>query len=68
MTDIAQKIKNTSQDFEAQAKTSGEHAESKPGSETLNKVKVKQRLFFYRPSNLHKTLNHKKRSSNYNGL
>jgi hypothetical protein len=43
MTDIAKNIKNTSQDFEAKAKTSEEHAEGKPSSETLNKAKVKVR-------------------------
>jgi hypothetical protein len=41
MTDIAKKIKNIGQDSEAKAKTSEDHAEGKPSSETLNKAKVK---------------------------
>lgn len=36
-------IKDASQDFEAKAKTSEDHAEGKPSSETLNKSKVKVR-------------------------
>ena len=43
MTDIAKKIKNIGQDTEAKAKTSEDHAEGKPSSETLNKAKVKVR-------------------------
>jgi hypothetical protein len=43
MTDPAKKIKNASQNFEAKMKTSEEHAEGKPSSETLNKAKVKAR-------------------------
>ena len=43
MTDIAKKIKNIGQDYEAKAKTSEEHAEGKPSSETVNKAKVKVR-------------------------
>ena len=43
MTDIAKKIKNASQDAEAKMKTEEDHAEGKPSSETLNKVKVKIR-------------------------
>ena len=43
MTDIAKKIKNATQDAEAKIKTEKEHAEGKPGSETLNKAKVKVR-------------------------
>ncbi len=41
MTDPAKKLKDASQDAEAKAKTSEEHAEGKPSSETLNKAKVK---------------------------
>ena len=36
-------MKDASQDFEANAKTSEDHAEGKPSSETLNKAKVKVR-------------------------
>ncbi|HKR57386.1 MAG TPA: hypothetical protein VJR67_00775 [Candidatus Nitrosopolaris sp.] len=43
ITDIAKKIKNTTQDAEAKIKTEEEHAEGKPSSETLNKAKVKVR-------------------------
>jgi hypothetical protein len=43
MTDVAKKIKNTSQDSEAKMKTEKDHAEGKPSSETLNKAKVKVR-------------------------
>jgi hypothetical protein len=43
MTDIAKKVKNTSQDFEAKMKTEKDHAEGKPSSETINKAKVKVR-------------------------
>ncbi|MDP9287884.1 MAG: hypothetical protein M3P08_06755 [Thermoproteota archaeon] len=43
MTDIAKKLKNTSQDAEAKMKTEEDHAEGKPSSETLNKAKVKVR-------------------------
>jgi hypothetical protein len=43
MTDIAKKIKNIGQDFEAKTETSKDHAEGKPSSETLNKAKVKVR-------------------------
>lgn len=47
MTDIiddaAKKIKNASQDAEAEAQTAKDHAEGKPSSETLNKAKVKIR-------------------------
>lgn len=43
MTDIAKKIKNISQDYEAKAATSKAHAEGKPSSEKLNKAKVKVR-------------------------
>jgi hypothetical protein len=35
------KVKNASQDAEAKMKTSEDHAEGKPSSETLNKAKVK---------------------------
>ncbi len=41
MTDIAKKLKNTSQDAEAKMKTEEDHVEGKPSSETLNKAKVK---------------------------
>jgi hypothetical protein len=43
MTDIAKKVKNTTQDAEAKMKTEGDHLEGKPSSETLNKAKVKTR-------------------------
>jgi hypothetical protein len=43
MTDIAKKVKNTSQDFEAKMKTEKDHAKGKPSSETINKAKVKVR-------------------------
>jgi hypothetical protein len=43
MTDVAKKLKNESQDFEAKVKTEKDHAEGKPSSETLNKAKVKVR-------------------------
>jgi hypothetical protein len=43
MTDVAKKLKNKSQDFEAKVKTEKDHAEGKPSSETLNKAKVKVR-------------------------
>ena len=43
ITDIAKKIKNIGQNFEAKAKTSNDHAEAKPSSETLNEAKVKVR-------------------------
>ena len=39
----SKKIKDASQDLEAKAKTSEDHAEGKPSSETLNKAKVKVR-------------------------
>ena len=41
MTDSVKKIKDASQDLEAKAKTSEDHTEGKPSSETLNKAKVK---------------------------
>ena len=43
MTDVAKKVKNASQDFEAKMKTEGDHLEGKPSSETLNKAKIKAR-------------------------
>jgi hypothetical protein len=43
MTDVAKKLKNASQDFEAKIKTEEDHLEGKPSSETLNKAKVKAR-------------------------
>ena len=43
LTDIAEKVKNASQDFEAKIKTEGDHLEGKPSSETLNKAKIKAR-------------------------
>lgn len=43
MTDPVKKVKNASQDAEAKMKTSEDHAEGKPSSETLNKAKVKAR-------------------------
>jgi hypothetical protein len=43
MTEIEKKVKNISQDAEAKIKTEKDHAEGKPSSETLNKVKVKVR-------------------------
>jgi len=39
--DAAKKMKNASQDAEAKAETTEDHAEGKPSSETLNKAKVK---------------------------
>ena len=44
MTDVAKKIKNAGQDFEAKMKTEEDHAEGKPSSETLNKAKVKLKM------------------------
>ena len=41
--DIAKKIKNASQDFEAKMRTEADHAKGKPSSETLNKAKIKTR-------------------------
>jgi hypothetical protein len=41
--DVAKKMKNSSQDAEAEAETAKDHAEGKPSSETLNKAKVKIR-------------------------
>jgi hypothetical protein len=43
MTDPVKKIKNASQNAEAKAQTSEDHAEGKPSSETVNKAKVKVR-------------------------
>jgi hypothetical protein len=43
MTDIAKKVKDASQDFEAKIKTEKDHLEGKPSSETLNKAKIKTR-------------------------
>jgi hypothetical protein len=43
MTDPVKKAKNASQDAEAKLKTSEDHAEGKPSSETVNKAKVKAR-------------------------
>lgn len=43
MTDPVKKVKNASQDVEAKAQTSKDHAEGKPSSETVNKAKVKVR-------------------------
>jgi len=45
ITDIAKKIKNTTQDAEAKIKTEEEHAERKPSSSrcSLDKAKVKVR-------------------------
>jgi hypothetical protein len=43
MTDVAKKVKNKTQDFEAKMKTEKEHAEGKPSSETINKARVKVR-------------------------
>jgi hypothetical protein len=43
MTDIAKKVKNKTQDFEAKMRTEKEHAEGKPSSETINKARVKLR-------------------------
>ncbi|HZA69583.1 MAG TPA: hypothetical protein VE548_07765 [Nitrososphaeraceae archaeon] len=43
MTDPVKKVKNASQDAEAKAQTSKDHAEGKPSSETVNKAKVKVR-------------------------
>ena len=37
MTDPVKKIKDASQDAEAKMKTSEDHAEGKPSSETVNK-------------------------------
>ena len=41
--DVAKKMKNTSQDAEAESQTAQDHAEGKPSSEKLNKAKVKIR-------------------------
>jgi hypothetical protein len=41
--DVAKKMKNSSQDVEAEAETAKDHAKGKPSSETLNKAKVKIR-------------------------
>lgn len=44
MTDVnhaVKKMKNTEQDFKAKSETTGDHAEGKPSSETLNKAKTK---------------------------
>jgi cbb3-type cytochrome oxidase cytochrome c subunit len=43
MTDPVKKLKNASQDIEAKAKTSEDHAKGKPSSEAVNKAKVKTR-------------------------
>ena len=43
MTDPVKKVIDASQDAEAKMKTSEDHAEGKPSSETLNKAKVKVR-------------------------
>jgi hypothetical protein len=43
MTDIAKKLKNATQDTEAEIKTEEDHAKGKPSSETINKAKVKLR-------------------------
>ena len=43
MTDVAKKLKDASQDFEAKIKTEEDHLEGKPSSETLNKAKIKAR-------------------------
>ena len=43
MTDPVKKVKNATQDAEAKIRTSTDHAEGKPSSETLNKAKVKVR-------------------------
>jgi hypothetical protein len=40
MTDVAKKVKNASQDFEAKIKTEKDYLEDKPSSETLNKAKI----------------------------
>ena len=39
MTDIAKKVKNVAQDADAKIKTEKDHAEGKPSSETVNKLK-----------------------------
>ena len=39
--DVTKKVKNTEQDAKAKAKTTEDHAEGKPSSETLNKAKEK---------------------------
>jgi hypothetical protein len=41
--DAAKKMKKASQDAEAKAQTTQDHAEGKPSSETLNKAKVKMK-------------------------
>jgi hypothetical protein len=41
--DMTDPVKDASQDAEAKMKTSEDHAEGKPSSETLNKAKVKVR-------------------------
>ncbi len=41
LDDAAKKLKNSQQDFNAKAETTGDHAEGKPSSETLNKAKEK---------------------------
>jgi hypothetical protein len=39
--DATKKVKNAEQDVRAKAKTTEDHAEGKPSSETLNKAKEK---------------------------
>ena len=39
--DATKKVKNAEQDARAKAKTTEDHAEGKPSSETLNKAKEK---------------------------
>lgn len=41
MEDIKKVIKNAGQDLEAKVQTISDHAEGKPSSETLNKIKIK---------------------------
>ena len=41
--DIAKKIKNASQDFEAKMKTEADHVKGKPSSTNLNKARIKMR-------------------------
>ena len=39
MTDIQKDVKNAGQNLEAKAETAKDHAQGKPGSETLNKAR-----------------------------
>jgi hypothetical protein len=43
MGDVTKALKNAAQDAEAKLKTTEDHAEGKPSSETWNKIKIKER-------------------------